>query len=62
MTTVSYQSIYTAFALIKQVGQGALLPMTDLENAYKQIPIRPSDFELLGFKTRIILTRHFHLA
>lgn len=50
MTTVSYQSIYTAVALIKQVGQGALLPMTDLENAYKQIPIHPSDFELLSFK------------
>lgn len=51
MTTVSYQSIYTAVALIKQVGQGALLPMTYLENAYKQISIHPSDFELLGFKT-----------
>lgn len=50
MTTVSYQSIDTAVALIKQVGKGALLAKTDLENAYKQIPIHPSDFELLGFK------------
>lgn len=50
MTTVSYQSIDTAVALIKQVGQGALLAKTDLENAYKQIPIHPTDFELLGFK------------
>lgn len=41
MTTVSYQSIDTAVALIKQVGKGALLAKTDLENAYKQIPIHP---------------------
>ncbi|XP_056016820.1 uncharacterized protein LOC125676591 [Ostrea edulis] len=32
------------------VGEGALLAKTDLENAYKQIPIHPGDFELLGFR------------
>lgn len=32
-TTVSYQSIDTAVAFIKQVGQGALLAKTDFENA-----------------------------
>lgn len=50
MTTVSYQSIDMAIALIKQVSKGVLLAKTDLKNAYKQIPIYPSDFELLGFK------------
>ena len=50
MTAVSYQSIDTAISLIKQVGKGALLAKTDLENAYKQIPIYPNDFELLGFQ------------
>ena len=50
MTAVSYQSIDTAISLIKQVGKGALLAKTDLENAYKQIPIHPNDFELLGFQ------------
>lgn len=50
MTTDSYQSIDTEVALIKQVWKGGLLAKTDLENAYKQIPIHPSDFKLLRFK------------
>jgi hypothetical protein len=49
-TAVSYQSVDTAINIIKCVGRGALLAKTDLENAYKQIPIHPDDFELLGFK------------
>lgn len=28
---------------------GALLAKTDLESAYKQIPVHPFDFEVLGF-------------
>lgn len=47
--TVQYQSVDTAITIIKQLGRGALLAKTDLENAYKQIPIHPDDFELLGF-------------
>jgi hypothetical protein len=47
---VQYQSIEDAIALIQQVGPGALLANTDIENAYKQIPIHPDDFELLGFQ------------
>ena len=30
--------------------KGTLLAKTDLENAYKQVPIHPNDFELLGFQ------------
>lgn len=47
--TVQYQSIHNAIEIIKQVGKGALLAKIDIENAYKQISIHPSDFELLGF-------------
>lgn len=47
--TVQYQSIDTAIAIIKQLGKGALLAKTDIENAYKQVPIHPEDYELLGF-------------
>ena len=47
--TVQYQSVHTAIEIIKQLGKGALLAKTDIENAYKQIPIHPDDFELLGF-------------
>lgn len=47
--TVQYQSIDTAISIIQRLGKGTLLAKTDLENAYKQIPIHPDDFELLGF-------------
>lgn len=47
--TVQYQSIDTAISIIQQLGKGTLLAKTDLVNAYKQIPIHPDDFELLGF-------------
>ena len=47
--SVQYQSVDTAIRFIQQLGKGALLAKTDLENAYKQVPIHPDDFELLGF-------------
>lgn len=49
LCTVQYQSVYTAIDIIKQLGRGALLAKTVIENAYKQIPIHPDDFELLSF-------------
>lgn len=48
--SVQYQSIDHAIAAIKQIGLGALLSKSDLENAYKQVPIHPDDFELLGLQ------------
>lgn len=48
--TVQYQSIDTAIAMIKYLGKGCLLAKTDLENAYKHVPIHHQDFELLGFR------------
>lgn len=50
LCTVQYQSVDTAISLIQQLGPGALLAKTDIENAYKQVPIHPTDFELLGFQ------------
>lgn len=47
--TVQYQSVDTAISLIQQLGPGALLAKTAIENAYK-LPIHPPDFELLGFR------------
>ena len=47
---MQYQSIDTAISLIQQLGFGALLAKTGLENAYKQVPVHPHDFELLGFQ------------
>lgn len=46
---MQYQTIDDAISAIKDIGVGALLAKTDLENAYKQVPVHPDDFELLGF-------------
>jgi hypothetical protein len=46
---VQYQTIDDAILAIKEIGAGALLAKTDLEYAYKQVPVHPDDFELLGF-------------
>ncbi|XP_069109712.1 uncharacterized protein [Argopecten irradians] len=49
-STVTYQSIDDAIKLIKKYGKGALLAKTDIESAFRLIPIHPNDYELLGFK------------
>lgn len=49
LSTVQYHSVDTAISLIQQLGPGALLAKTAIENAYK-VPIHPTDFELLGFR------------
>ena len=46
---MQYQTIDNAISAIKEIGVGALLAKTDLENAYKLVPVHPDDFELLGF-------------
>lgn len=62
--SVQYQSIDHGIAAIKRIGVGALLSKSDLENAYKQVPIHPDDFELLGFliEGSFYSTRHYPLA
>lgn len=49
LSTVQYQSVDTAISLNQQLGPGALLAKTAIENAYK-VPIHPTDFGLLGFR------------
>lgn len=48
--SVQYQTIDDATNLLKQLGRGVLFAKTDIENAFKIIPVHPSDRELLGFR------------
>ena len=48
-SAVSYQTVDDAVTLVKRFGKGCLLSKTDIEHGYKNIPIHPSDHELLGF-------------
>lgn len=48
--TVQYANMATAIKLIQLVGPGAVLVKTDIEHAYKLLPIHPSDVPALGLK------------
>lgn len=48
--SVKYQTITDAIGLIKYFGKGALMAKTDIENAFRIIPIHPDDHDLLGMK------------
>ena len=47
-STVSYARVDDAIKLIKQAGRGCFLAKTDIQNAFRIIPIRPADYNLLG--------------
>ena len=47
-SAVSYAQIDDAVGLIKQCGRGCFLAKTDIESAFRIIPIHPGDYCLLG--------------
>lgn len=46
--TVRYQDIDDAVALVQRNGPGCYMSKTDIENAYRIIPVHPTDHSLLG--------------
>ena len=51
-TSVSYATISDAIRHIKAAGRGCFLAKTDVKNAFRIIPIRPLDYNLLGMRWR----------
>lgn len=49
LCSVRYQNIDTAAAIIKLFGKGCHMAKTDIEQAYRIVPISPGDYDLLGF-------------
>lgn len=47
--TVQYENLDTVIGLVKKCGRGALVAKCDVEEAFRQIPVHPSDYNLLGF-------------
>ena len=47
-STVSYETLDTVIALLIEVGRNALMAKSDIEEAFRIIPIHPSDYWLLG--------------
>ncbi len=48
--TVSYDTVDKAISLIQDIGPGAVLAKTDIEHAYKLIPIHPHNIPALGLR------------
>ena len=47
--SVSYEGIRIIVDLVAQLGRGALLAKPDDQEAYRILPVHPSQFYLLGF-------------
>ena len=47
--TVQYETLDKVIQLVKQCGRGALVSKCDIEEAFRQIPVHPDDYNLLGF-------------
>jgi hypothetical protein len=50
MTSVQYTHFDKAVELIQRLGIYCFLFKMDIKNAFKIIPIKPEDFQLLGFQ------------
>ncbi len=49
LSTVQYATLDDAVRFIQGLGPGCLLAKTDIDSAFRLIPVHPSDYELLGF-------------
>lgn len=49
-SSVQYSSVSDAISLVRSVGPGAFMAKTDIESAFRIMPIHPSFHFLLGFK------------
>ena len=48
--TLSFCSVDDTFAIVSSLGKDALMAKVDLRNAFRLIPMRPQDWNLLGIK------------
>lgn len=46
---VSYDSIDKVVDLVQRFATGSLLAKTDIQDAFRIVPIHPEDYHLLGF-------------
>ena len=49
---VFYDTIDTVISLVKKHGYGALMAKTDIQDAFRLLPIHPNDYKLLGFSVQ----------
>ena len=49
LCSLNYTSVDEAVAIVRTLGQGALMAKLDLKSAYRMVPVAPVDQPLLGF-------------
>ena len=49
---IEYETFDEAIKMCLKAGPGAFIAKSDVQSAFRQIPIHPQDIELLGFKVR----------
>jgi hypothetical protein len=54
-TSVQYTRIADAIARIAQFKQPCYLSKTDISMAYRNLPLRPGEYHLFGFKWKDLL-------
>ena len=47
--SVSYTTVDAAIRAIKRCGRGAFMAKTDIQSAFRILPVHPDDYDLLGF-------------
>ena len=64
LRSVSYAVLDQAVAMARSMGRGSLLAKLDLKEAYREVPVHPSDQRLLSVSWRAqpTWTRHFLLV
>ncbi|KAJ1148816.1 hypothetical protein NDU88_001642 [Pleurodeles waltl] len=50
LCSVRYASVDNAEDKVRALGRGALLAKTDIESAFRLLPVHPDDYHLLGFQ------------
>ena len=50
LTSVSYATLDDAIKEIRELGKGAFIAKSDIESAFRLIPIKKQDYHLLGFQ------------
>lgn len=50
MASVQYVRLSDAVRVLEKWGQGTQMAKCDVEEAYRQLPVRPADYPLLGFR------------
>ena len=48
--TVKYATVDDAINIVKKLGKGCAMAKTDVRNAFRILPVHPSDFHLLGIQ------------